>query len=158
MWQTQYEGSSGCGVFVDLQKTINTVDPKILLHKVYQHCKVHHFADNRNTFHTGQSVTSLNKLVNRNMKRFNNWLSANKISCNVEKTELVIFKSPRKVLCDAMKIKLVGKRLYPCNTVKYCGVDLQILTLAQSINGIAVKPNKSNALLVKIRSYVNMKY
>ena len=53
MWQTQYKGSSGCGVFVDLQKTFNTVDPKILLHKVYQDCKVHHFVDNRNTFHTG---------------------------------------------------------------------------------------------------------
>ena len=125
MWQTQYEGSSACGVFVDLQKTFNTVDPKILLHKVYEHCKVHYFADNRNNFHTGYSVASLNKPVNCNMKRFNNWLSANKVSLNVEKTELVIFKSPRKVLCDVIKIKLDGKRLYPCNTVKYCGVKVK---------------------------------
>ena len=44
------------------------------------------------------------------MKQFNNWLSANKISLNVEKTELVIFKSPRKVLLDEIKIKFSGKR------------------------------------------------
>ena len=30
---------------------------------------------------------------------------------NVEKTELVIFKSLRKILSDEIKIKLTGKRL-----------------------------------------------
>ena len=45
------------------------------------------------------------------MKHLNNWLSANKISVNVEKAEPVIFKSSRKVLLDEMKIKLSGKRL-----------------------------------------------
>ena len=47
------------------------------------------------------------------MKHLNNWLSANKTSLNVEKTELVIFKSPRRVLLD--EIKVSGKRLYPSN-------------------------------------------
>ena len=53
--------------------------------------------DDTNLFHTNKSVKNLNKLVNHDMKQLNNWLSANKISLNVEKTELVIFKSPRKV-------------------------------------------------------------
>ena len=47
--------------------------------------------------YTNKSVKNLNKLANDDMKQLNNWLSANKISLNVEKTELVIFKSPRKV-------------------------------------------------------------
>ena len=55
------------------------------------------------------------------MKHLNNWLSANKISLNIEKTELVIFKSPRKVLLDEIKIKLSGKRSYPLNSIKYLG-------------------------------------
>ena len=54
-------------------------------------------------------MKNLNKLVNHDMKQLNNWLSANKISLNVEKTELVIFKSPRKVLSDEIKIKLNKK-------------------------------------------------
>ena len=74
------------------------------LHKAIQYCKVYHFADNTNIFHTSKSVKNLNKLVNPDMKHLNNWLSANKISLNVEKTELVIFKSPRKVLPDDIKI------------------------------------------------------
>ena len=70
---------------------------------------MHHFANDRNLFHTNQSLKNLNKLVNRDMKQLNNWLSANKVSLNVEKTELVIFKSPRKVIFDKSKIKLLGK-------------------------------------------------
>ena len=57
-------------------------------------------------------MKNLNKLVNHDMKQLNNWLSANKISLNVEKTEPVIFKSQRKLLSDEIKIKLTGKRLY----------------------------------------------
>ena len=88
----------------------------------------------------------------------NNWLSANKISLTVEKTELVIFKSPTKVLSDEIKIKLTGKRLYPSNSVKYLGVRIEkFLHWHDQVNNIAVKLNRANALLLKIRNYVNMK-
>ena len=86
------------------------------LHKTIQYCNVHHFADETNLFHTNKSVKYLNNLVNHDMKLFNNWLSANEISVDVEITELVIFKSPRIVLYDEIKIKLTGKRLYSLNS------------------------------------------
>ena len=47
-----------------------------LHNKVIQYCKVHHFADDTNLFHTNKSVKNLNKLVNSDMKQLNNWLSA----------------------------------------------------------------------------------
>ena len=46
------------------------------LEKAIQYCKVHHFADNTSPFHTSKSVNKLKKLVNREMKHLNNWLSA----------------------------------------------------------------------------------
>ena len=69
-------------------------------------------------------------------------MSTNKISLverNVEKTELVIFKSPKKVLVDEMKIKLSGKRLYPSNLVKYLGMKIdRFLHWHDQVNSIAV--------------------
>ena len=85
-------------------------------------------------------------------------MSANKISLNIEKTELVIFKSPSKILSDQTKIKLTGKRLHPSNSVKYLGVRIdKFLHWHDQVNNIAVKLNGTNALLLKIRKYVNMK-
>ena len=127
-------------------------------HKGIQYCKLHHFASDTNLFHTSKSVKNLNKLVNRDMKHLHNWPSANKIYLNVEKTELVIFKSPRKVLLNEIKIKLSGKRLYPSNSIKYLGIKIdRFLHWHDQVNSIEVKFNRANALLLKIRNYVNMK-
>ena len=51
----------------------------------------------------------INKLVNYNLKNLLYWLHANKISLNVNKTELVVFKSKRKQFDG--EIKLSHKRL-----------------------------------------------
>ena len=128
------------------------------LHKAIQYCKVHEFADDTNLFHTSKSLKKLNKLVNRDMKHLNNWLGANKVSLNVETTELVILKSPRKVLLDEIKVKLTGKRLYPSNSIKYLGIKIdRFLRWHDQVNSIAVKLNSANALLLKVRNYINMK-
>ena len=54
----------------------------------------------------------LNKLRNYNLKNFSNWLNANKITLNVTKTELVIFKPKRKKLDFKFKFKLNGKKTF----------------------------------------------
>ena len=61
---------------------------------------MHHFDDDTNLFCTNKSVKNLNELVDRDMKQLSNWLRVNKISLNVEKTELVVFKFQRKELSD----------------------------------------------------------
>ena len=128
------------------------------LHKATQNCKVHHFANDTNLFHTNKSVKNLNKPVNHNMKQLNNWMIANYISLDVEKTELVIFKFPRKVISDEVKITLTGRRLYSSNSVIYLGprFDKSLHWLDQ-VNDIAVKLSRDNALLLKIRNYVQLK-
>ena len=85
-------------------------------------------------------------------------MSANKTSLNVEKTELLIFKSLRKVLPDEIKIKLSGKKLYPSNSIKYLGVRIdRFLHWYDQMNKIAVKLDRANALLLEIRNYVKLK-
>ena len=87
-----------------------------------------------------------------------NWLNANKISLNIKKTEMVIFKSIQKKLEGDFKIKLCGKRLYPTKSVKYLGVKIDTnLTWQHHVNDLSIKLNRANALLFKIRKYVSPK-
>ena len=65
----------------------------------------------------GNSIKKLNKLVNAELKHLLNWLNANKISINVKKTEMLIFKPKQKKFGGDLKIKLSGKRLYPTESV-----------------------------------------
>ena len=87
-------------------------------------CKVYHFADYTNLHHVSKSVNKLNKYINLDMKNLTDWLNANKISLNVKKTELAIFKHKKKKLECPVRIKLSRKRLYPSNSIKYLGVEI----------------------------------
>ena len=104
------------------------------------------------------SIKKLNKLVNADLKHLVHWLNANKISLNVKKTEMVIFKSKQKKFEGDLKIKLCGKRLYPSESVKYLGVKIDTnLNWEHHVNDLSIKLNRANALLFKMRKYVSLK-
>ena len=63
-----------------------------------KYCKVHRFANDTNILHFNSSTKKLDRLVNLDMKHLSVWLNVNRISLNVQKTELVIFKQKRKIL------------------------------------------------------------
>ena len=128
------------------------------LNQAIKFCKVHHFADDTNLLCLSNSIKKLNKLVNADLKHLVNWLNANKISLNVKKTEMVIFKSKQKKFEGDLKIKLCGKRLYPTESVKYLGVKIDTnLSWQYHVNDLSIKLNRANALLFKMRKYVNLK-
>ena len=68
------------------------------LNQAIQSSKVHHFADDTNLLCLSNSIKKLNKQVNADLKHLVSWLNVNKISLNVKKTEMVIFKSKQKKL------------------------------------------------------------
>ena len=72
-------------------------------------CKVHHFADDTNLLYINESVKKLNKAIDSNLKNLPNWLNANKISLNVSKTELILFKPKIKKLDLDLKLRIYGK-------------------------------------------------
>ena len=75
-------------------------------------CKAHHFTDDTTLLHFSKSVNKLNKYVNLDMKNQTDCLNANKISLNVKKTELVIFKHKKKKLKRLTRTKISRKKLY----------------------------------------------
>ena len=128
------------------------------LNQAIKFCKVHHFADDTNLLCLSNSIQKLSKLVNADLKHLLYWLNANKISLNVKKTEMIIFKSKQKKLEGDLKIKLCGKRLYPTESVKYLGVKIDAnLTWQHHVNDLSTKLNRANALLFKMRKYVSLK-
>ena len=130
----------------------------LYINDLNQAIKFHHFADDTNLLCLGNSIKKLNKLVNADLKRLVNWLNANKISLNVKKTEMVIFKSKQKKLEGDLKIKLCGKRLYPTESVKYLDVKIDTnLTWQHDFSDLSIKLNRINSLLFKIREYVSLK-
>ena len=66
----------------------------------------------------------MNNRVNQDLKILTHWLNANKMCLNVSKTEVVLFKSSRKLANVPLKLKLNRKRLYPINSVKYLGINI----------------------------------
>ena len=56
------------------------------------------------------------------------------------------------------QLKLNGKRPYQPSSVKYLGIKIdQYLNWQDHINNIAIKLNKANALLYKVRQFVNQR-
>ena len=126
------------------------------LYVAIKQCKVHHFADDISLLIINKSLKRLNKLLNIDLKNLTNWLNANKISLNVSKTELIIFKPKRKPLDFNVKIKLNGKRVYPTDSMRYLGVKIDSkLNWRSYVNAIATKLNHANAMLYKVRDCVD---
>ena len=126
------------------------------LNQAIKFCKVHHFADDTNLLYLGKSIKKLNKLVNIDLKNLLYWLNANKISLNVKKTELVIFKSKQKQFDGEIKLKLSCKRLFPTDSVHCLGVKIDDnLPWKSHIDYLSATLNRANTLLFKIRNLVN---
>ena len=87
-----------------------------------RYCSVHHFVDDTNLLNYNNSVKRMKKQVNQDLKNLANWLNANKIFLNVTKTEVILFKSSRKLTDVPLKLKLNGKD--PRNSVEYFGIKI----------------------------------
>ena len=104
------------------------------------------------------SIKKVNKLINNDLKKLSSWLNANKISLDVKKTETIISKSGRKKYEGFIKLKINRQRLHSSSNVKYVGIKIdENLNWKHHINEVLIKLIRANAILLKIRNYVNPK-
>ena len=122
------------------------------MNQAIKFCEVYHFADDTDLLHFSKSIIKLDKYINLDKKNLTDWLNANKISLNVQNTELVIFKLQRKKIDSEIKIKLSRKRLYPTDSVKYLGIRIGENLNWKHVSDIVIKLNRANTLLFKLRS------
>ena len=124
------------------------------LHFAIQNSKVYHFADDTNLLCIGDSSKKMQKQVNADLKILYNWLLANKISLNCDKTEIIFFHKPGEKV-PVIKIKMNGHRIYPSKYIKYLGIYLD-----ETLNGgfhcrtLMKKLKRANGMLCKARHYI----
>ena len=114
-----------------------------------------HFADDTCIFHSSKKLKSLETELNFDLKRCCEWLKANRLSLNVDKSKFICFHSNRRVIdYNKFSIKLNGKKLNPTDNVKYLGIYIdKNLNWDYHINQLGIKLSRSNGILHKLKQY-----
>ena len=74
----------------------------------------------------------MQKLLNADLKILYDWLLANKISLNCDKTEIIFYHKPVEK-APTMKIKMNGHRIRPSHSIKYLGMHLDETQACQNV-------------------------
>ena len=69
-------------------------------------------------------IKKINKVVNQDLKFLILWLHTNKISLNISKTEVIIFRTKNKQLDCDLNFMICGKNLQASSYVKYLDMYL----------------------------------
>ena len=86
------------------------------------------FADDTNLSYADKSLKSLESIVNGELANIYNWLTANKLSLNIKKSNFVIFHSYQQRIDDQVDLKMFDNQfntlisLESKNYVKYLGL------------------------------------
>ena len=99
-----------------------------------------HFADDTCLLNIKDSVKKINKIDNNDLKFLIQWLHANKISLNVAKTEVIIFRIKKKQLDFDLNLTICGKILQVSSYVTYLCIYLdEYLEWSPHINHLSHK-------------------
>ena len=125
------------------------------LHRIFKECLVHHNAGNTNLINVNQKISSIETVVNYELKSLVTWLDVNKLSLNGSKTELVIFHPLKKAEITIINIKLRKFKLIPKNFVPYLGVIIDnTLYWNFHLESPRVKLARANGTISKLRHFV----
>ena len=90
------------------------------------------------------------------MKELSFWLNANRIALHVAKTEVTLFKNKHKPCNSDLRVKLCRKKLYKTKYLRYLGIKInENSNWKIHIHDLASKLNRTNAVLTKLRHFVN---
>jgi len=80
------------------------------------------FADDKKLFYDHTNVDILYNTLNQELINITSWLSCNKLSLNVKKTNFIIFKTKRKKLDQAFEIKINDQQIEKVKCTKLLGL------------------------------------
>ena len=120
--------------------------------------KFHLFADDISLFYSYKNIDNLEEIINCELAKISDWLMANKLTLNVNKSNFMIIKPRQKKLPRNIKLSLNSETLKESDCVKYLGVLIdKNLTWKNHINHVTTKVAKSIGILSKIRHFAPRK-
>ena len=110
------------------------------------------------SFFSHKDVRCLETIINNELKLVFDWLCANKLSLNVNKSNFVLFHPYQKKMVSPFSLCINDNPVKQEKYVKYLGILLDSnLTWKPHICEISKKVRRGIGILSKIRHYVNIR-
>ena len=123
------------------------------LHNSVKYAKTYQFADDTNVILSSTSIGRITK----DLFNLCYWSRVKKLSLNVKKKELVIFRSRKLNIDNSFKFKLDSKRLVPTKSAKYIGVVLdKQVHWNEHISQVKMKLDRAIGILSKLKYNANL--
>ena len=113
------------------------------------------FADDTSLYYSCKNTNNLESVINCELAKISDWLSANRLSLNVAKSKLLYYTNKNRSSLKDIEIKINGEVLNEVDSAKYLGVYMDNkLNWNVHTNNIKLRLSKGISMLAKIRHYV----
>ena len=113
------------------------------------------FADDTSVFFSHKDRRETEKILNIELHKLSNWLTANKLSLNTDKSSVLFFRTKNANNNLDSNISINGTMLKEVISAKYLGLQIDNkLTFNEQITSIKTKLIKGNYILSKLRHFV----
>lgn len=115
----------------------------------------HIFADDTNLFLNDCSLINLETKLNVELQKVYDWLCANKLSLNIDKTNYVLFHPPQKKIKHTLIVKISSQIIKRESSVKYLGIIIDShLNWKQHIHELSKKISRGVGIISKVRYFL----
>ena len=99
-----------------------------------------------------EDLLTVHHSINRNLQKISDWLSANKIMINSDKTKYILYSYRSNI--NIRPIKIGSREIDRVDFVRYLGVFLDSrLRFEHQVNSVSVKLSRTVGMLFKLRSF-----
>ena len=113
------------------------------------------FADDTSTLLTSKNIQEIENIYKKELSAVAEWLNANKLTLNVKKSNLILFRNNKKP-AENLKIKIKGGQIEEKEFTKYLGLLIDNkLTWNYHIKHANLKISKGTGILTKLRRYLS---
>ena len=116
-------------------------------------------ADDTNLSVTGESASDIEVRLNTELENVHEWLTANKLTLNTEKTEYMIIGSYKRISNlqkeDEIKIRIGDNEIKRVKTTKSLGIVIdENLAWKENIDNLSVKVSRAIGVIRRAKKYV----